>query len=69
MRTIANTHRPFNINELRTFLGMANYCNKCIPKMNYLRKKYFTWTSRCTSTPRGTTYWTLAMITHKFRWA
>lgn len=55
-KAIADTDRPTNINELRTFLGMANYYNKFIPNLasltnplNELLKKRteFIWSAKC----------------------
>lgn len=56
IKSISNAERPKNVNELRTFLGMANYYNKFIPNLasitnplNELLKKNmnFNWTSTC----------------------
>ncbi|KAL0881999.1 hypothetical protein ABMA27_001748 [Loxostege sticticalis] len=56
VNAIANTERPTNINELRTFLGMANFYNKFIPNLasitsplNELLKSgvNFNWTMKC----------------------
>lgn len=56
VKAILNAPRPKNVNELRTFLGMANYYNKFIPNLasitnpmnNLLRKhKSFIWTDTC----------------------
>ncbi|KAL0879388.1 hypothetical protein ABMA27_003149 [Loxostege sticticalis] len=56
VNAIANTERPTNVNELRTFLGMANFYNKFIPNlasitspMNELLKSgvNFNWTMKC----------------------
>ncbi|XP_047987904.1 uncharacterized protein K02A2.6-like [Leguminivora glycinivorella] len=56
VKAIANAQRPTNINELRTFLGMANYYNKFIPNLssitnplNELLKKgtKYIWTTKC----------------------
>lgn len=56
IKAISNAERPTNINELRTFLGIANYYNKFIPNLasitsplNELLKKgkKYNWSSRC----------------------
>lgn len=56
IKAISNAERPTNINELRTFLGMANYYNKFIPNLasitsslNELLKKgtKFIWSAKC----------------------
>lgn len=56
IKAITSTLRPTNINELRTFLGMANYYNKFINNLasitsplNELLKKraIFTWSPKC----------------------
>lgn len=56
IKTIINTEPPTNINELRTFLGMANNYNKFIPNLasitaplNKLLKKgvKYLWTDDC----------------------
>jgi hypothetical protein len=55
-KAISNTHRPKNVSELRTFLGLANYYNKFIPNLaGILHPLYqllktdtkFTWTQQC----------------------
>ncbi|XP_028177592.1 uncharacterized protein K02A2.6-like [Ostrinia furnacalis] len=56
VKAICQTKPPKNVNELRTFLGMANYYNKFIPNLtaitnplNELLKKgtEFIWNSKC----------------------
>lgn len=56
VKAILDTNRPNNINELRTFLGMANYYNKFIPNLasissplnNLLKKNEdFIWSLNC----------------------
>ncbi|XP_063365892.1 uncharacterized protein K02A2.6-like [Cydia amplana] len=56
VKAITDTKPPSNVNELRTFLGMANYYNKFIPNLasistplnNLLKKNaHFVWTQKC----------------------
>ncbi|XP_041989081.1 uncharacterized protein K02A2.6-like [Aricia agestis] len=56
VKAILDTKRPENQNELRTFLGMANYYNKFIPNLATLanplnrllkRENKFIWSSEC----------------------
>ncbi|XP_059058843.1 uncharacterized protein K02A2.6-like [Achroia grisella] len=56
VKAIMKTERPKNVNELRTFLGMANYYNKFIPNLASItnplnellkKEKEFQWSSKC----------------------